>query len=344
VTFEVINPINGNYRYDILLDKPFTSTANGASRLFVQIAWDTRDYNNTDSGSEKAPVGAGAALPIGINTLATAQKNADLSFTVRSPKPIPLSARGSGTVVIEGHPAVDVDGNGVLDRLPVKSAYKHFPITDAAAVARRSVVDIEKCKQCHQPHLSLHGNNRTDEVQACVTCHNPNATDIVYRTSGPETPIDFKRMVHAIHAGGMRQTPFVVIGFGGSVNDFSGVRFPRNLAECYACHYSGKYGLPLSAGTLATTVSTGTVYGPPKIVDGDPTNDRNITPIASVCSACHDHGEARDHMIRTGGASFSALQADIDSGLVRERCVNCHGRGKDKDVLRVHEHEDGSGL
>ena len=95
-------------------------------------------------------------------------------------------------MVIEGHPALDVNGDGVLDRLPVKSVYRHFRILDATIVPRRAVVDIEKCKQCHQPHLSLHGNNRTDEIQACVTCHNPNATDIAYRTSGAETPIDFK--------------------------------------------------------------------------------------------------------------------------------------------------------
>ena len=75
-------------------------------------------------------------------------------------------------------------------------------------------------------------------------------------------------------------------------------------------------------------------------MDGDPGNDRNITPIAAVCSACHDDLEAREHMVRTGRASFWALQADIDAGRVRERCVTCHGPGKDKDVLRVHEHED----
>jgi OmcA/MtrC family decaheme c-type cytochrome len=343
VTFEVFNPLNGNVRYDIKADPPFTSTANGASRLFVQIAWDTRDYNNTGSGSEKTPVGGAPALPIGINALTAARDVGGLLYQVRSPRPLPLSAKGSGTVVIEGHPAIDVNGDGVLDRLPVKSVYRHFAITDATVVARRATVDIEKCKRCHQPHLSLHGNNRTDEIQVCVTCHNPNATDIAYRTSGPETPIDFKRMVHAIHAGGMRQTPFVVIGRNGSVNDFSGVRFPGKLNECFTCHISGKYGLPLKPGTLATTVWTGSAYGTPKVLDADPTNDRNITPIAAVCSACHDSRDARTHMVQTGGASFSALQSEIDAGRVAERCVRCHGPGKDKDVLRVHEHEDGSG-
>ena len=66
-------------------------------------------------------------------------------------------------------------------------------------------------------------------------------------------------------------------------------------------------------------------------------NDLNITPTAAVCSGCHADGEARRHMERTGGASFAALQQQIaTNGQFRERCVNCHGRGKEKDVDRVH--------
>ena len=46
-----------------------------------------------------------------------------------------------------------------------------------------------------------------------------------------EESIDFKRMVHGIHAGqadkgGFRTKGLVVYGFGGSVNDFSEVRYP----------------------------------------------------------------------------------------------------------------------
>jgi hypothetical protein len=41
---------------------------------------------------------------------------------------------------------------------------------------------------------------------------------------------------------------------------------------------------------------------------------------------------------RQGGV-FGVLQADIDSGRVRERCVDCHGRGRDKDVRKVHQIE-----
>jgi hypothetical protein len=59
--------------------------------------------------------------------------------------------------------------------------------------------------------------------------------------------------------------------------------------------------------------------------------------MAAVCSACHDSDKNRSHMERNG-ASFSALQHQITDGTVRERCASCHGRGRAKDVLRVHSH------
>lgn len=237
---------------------------------------------------------------------------------------------------LEGHPAADLDGNGVFET-PVqeRSVFKFFPITGTSIVPRRKVVDVAKCLECHQPHLSLHGSNRTDEPQVCAICHNPNQTDIPFRTSGPETPIDFKHMVHAIHSSSIRHTPYVVIGRNGTVNDFSHVVFPRNLRNCLNCHIDGTFELPLAPTVLGTTLATGSTYGSPKVIDTNPANDLKITPTAAVCSACHDDRETRDHML-AGGARFGVLQADLDSGAVRERCVNCHGRGRERDVRKEH--------
>ena len=47
-------------------------------------------------------------------------------------------------------------------------------------------------------------------------------------------------------------------------------------------------------------------------------------------------GEDRTHMERSG-ASWKALQADIDAGKIRERCADCHGPGKQKDVRKMHD-------
>ena len=152
--------------------------------------------------------------------------------------------------------------------------------------------------------------------------------------------IDFKRMVHAIHGASIRETPFVVIGFNHSVNDFSKVKFPAKVRNCLNCHLDNTFELPLQPGVLASTIFTNSVITLPKnIVNNNPDDDLNITPTAAVCSSCHDDRETRRHMERNGG-SFAALQSSINSGQVRERCVNCHGPGKEKSVRKVHLSDD----
>ncbi|HWR49619.1 MAG TPA: hypothetical protein VN428_00830 [Bryobacteraceae bacterium] len=304
----------------------------------MQVGWNTLDYNNTGSGSELLRSGAGAALPIGVDALLLSVPNGDGTYTLRSPA-LPAQATGTGVSALEGHPAAPDPATGAFTvRVPVKSIYRYFAIT-GQVVARRQVVDVAKCKNCHGT-LTLHGNNRTDEPLVCVICHNPNATDIPYRQigDGPESPLDFKYMVHAIHGTKRRQTPFVIIGRGHSINDFSDVRFPAEPSDCTVCHLPGTNALPLGSNVLGTTIVTqSTLRDGPPIVNNDPADDLNITPMAAVCSACHDSADNRRHM-ESRGASFAALQQQIASGVVRERCGDCHGKGKEKDVLRVHHH------
>lgn len=280
----------------------------------------------------------------------------------------------AGRVGIEGHPVC----NGIVGcpsgppyaAIPVRSETADFsfvasttPVSAMVPDQRRQVVDFAtKCAKCHDgarlsgngtpiPRLSLHGSNRNENLKLCVMCHNPNQTDVPYRvvtadarTSGAETAIDFKRMVHSIHAGKFRTSPFIVIGFNTSINDFSGVRFPARLSDCTNCHIDngtkGTFELPLAASIPGTTVTTGSVYavaaGATRTIDVNPFNDLKITPTAATCSGCHDKAEVRSHMIRTGGASFATQQQAIGLS-VKERCANCHGPGKEESVRRAHE-------
>jgi OmcA/MtrC family decaheme c-type cytochrome len=361
VTFSVTNPQTGAF-YNLATDPAWTQTASGASRLFLQIAWNTRDYTNTDSGSNTVG-GRGAAMPIPVNALAAnVAVNGDGTYTAMAPLPIPVTASGSGAVIMEGHPAGQDATGAWTVRVPVKSAYRYFPITDATAVPRRQIVDVNKCMTCHRsdgtgvaPRLTLHGNNRTEEPQVCVACHNPNNTDIVFRLATdakvqigsftyPEQSLDFKRLVHGIHASaaGFRRNPLVVIGFNHTVFDASTLtRFPGRLRNCTICHIdngrSGTFELPLGSNVLGPSFDTksfnanGTVT-----IDTSPVNDVKISPTAAVCSSCHDGRETISHMIRTGGASFATNATALGTGAVRERCVNCHGAGREESVRRAH--------
>jgi len=199
--------------------------------------------------------------------------------------------------------------------------------------------------------LSLHGNNRTDEPGVCAVCHNPNATDAGRRPSTGgvltggvdgklEESIDVKTMIHAIHAGqagkgGFRTKGITVYGFGGSVNDFSNVVFPGKLNDCTACHSGTSYQLtgawdaPTANGILGTTISTGASAS-------DAADNLRITPVAAVCSSCHDGAVARAHMQDAfNAANFSATQATI-SAAAPEACSFCHGAGRVLDVKVMH--------
>jgi OmcA/MtrC family decaheme c-type cytochrome len=331
VQFSITDPTNNDVPYDIHTDAPFTQCAGGASRLSVNVAWDTADYTNRDSGSTPA-------LPIMMNPLnacgGNSTDNGDGTFTVTSTVAIPATAEGSAAALIEGHPALDADDDGIIDRIAVTNAVDYAPITDATASARRSLVNIEKCDDCHN-QLSLHGNNRTDKPEVCVTCHNPNMTDIgrrgdpcVATLGADDQTIDFKRMIHAIHASGYNDQPFGVCGFGNSVHLFE-VQYPGRLNNCEGCHNPDSYYPVDPALVLGTTADV----NDPAVV----TDDVVISPNTSVCSACHIDPLAIQHMQQNGG-DFDARKA-ADSSLISasvETCAVCHGKGRVADVKEVH--------
>jgi OmcA/MtrC family decaheme c-type cytochrome len=79
-----------------------------------------------------------------------------------------------------------------------------------------------------------------------------------------------------------------------------------------------------------------------RTINVNPFEDVKVSPTAAACSACHDRAEIKSHMVRTGGASFATTQQAIGT-TVKERCVSCHGPGKEEDVRKAHEIRSGSG-
>jgi len=233
----------------------------------------------------------------------------------------------------------------------VTSAVGYGNVAGGAPVVRRTVVDIAKCDVCHSV-LALHGNNRNDNTQVCVACHNPASTDVGMRqglaAAMPgidglwEQSIDFKYMIHSIHDGGVRGaagSPFVIYGFGGSINNFTDVVYPGQINRCDACHEGTSYYPVNDSAVQATTHFTGLSKETP-----NPTTPGN--PIAtsanmSVCSACHFDATTQAHMEQMGGSTTVAKDAEgrtIPSSNPAniETCSVCHGAGGVADVQVVH--------
>ncbi len=341
VTFSVTDPTNGDAPYDIASAAGFTSA--GAS-LGIKIGWSTTDIGNHASGAKYGQ-------PVSINALTTAVAGAvPGTYTVAAAVPVPAMLPGQAAslrVTMDGRVMGDVTTAGTFtDRLAVKSAFKDFAIAGAVA-PRRTVVDMAKCAVCHDT-LSLHGGNRTNEPGVCVVCHNPNATDASQRpaTAGVltggvdgklEESIDFRTMIHAIHAGeaangGFREKGITVYGYGGRAVSFAEVVFPGNLANCTACHTATSYQLggqwvnTGSSGLLTTTSSTGAL-------PDDAADDLKTTWTAAVCASCHDSSDAAHHMVINGALFNQTLP--VASAQV-EKCSTCHGVGGDFDVKKVH--------
>jgi OmcA/MtrC family decaheme c-type cytochrome len=341
VTIRVVDPTNGNAPYDIKANPgPFQGDP-GAS-LAVDIAWSTRpDFTNTGSGSATATTGS-PAQPFRIDFKATAVPDPAFpgGFKATALRAIPADATGSGSALIEGRPTVDVDGNGTRERIPVASAGKAFAITDAAPVAYREVVDIAKCNDCHK-QLTLHGEGRTGNAELCATCHNPNATDIARRVAGSnceavtgtldDQSIDFKFMVHAIHAGAI--AGYKVCGYNNTGYDFSYVTYPGKLNNCEGCHLPDTYYPPDAATALATTIDAAPAANPDR---STPLGDTAITPATTVCSTCHTSAVAKAHMEQNNGSFTAVKAADSTIALPPETCGTCHGPGRSADVKTVH--------
>lgn len=204
-------------------------------------------------------------------------------------------------------------GNGVVNADSVDGWDKH----DGA--------NTQSCSSCHL-QLAYHGS-RTNNVQACIVCHNPQRTDVNTGTRRGELSeldgqyeesLDFKRLIHAVHSASNKRIDPLYVGTANSRPSQEGdaVRghsFPGVISNCKSCHIedenSGKWTFDLEQlpegmiGSTAITADWASIgnYATEGAVrhdfDGtDPASPAShkghmkMTPIASVCSSCHDAG------------------------------------------------------
>ena len=280
VTFRVVDPTNGNRPYDIDADAPFTAQGAG---LTMFLAWPSNEYTNDGVGT-----GLGQPKRIALLT-ANPPRNADGSYTLSltGPNAVTLPTTGTITVELEGHPVVDGEN------VPVTTEVEYFGAGTSAAEPRRVVVDTQKCNTCHAglhglPWLSAHGENRNNNVQACVICHNPSATDKARADAaagGPkdDTSIDMKWMIHVIHAQGMRREPVTIYGFG---NPPAAHQFPAisNMA-CVTCHTNETQRTRERPDGVSVEAWDTTVDANAYAVIAD---NVRIPGMVAACTSCHD--------------------------------------------------------
>jgi OmcA/MtrC family decaheme c-type cytochrome len=260
-------------------------------------------------------------------------------YTLPASAAIPAAASGSYTIGLEGY----LTPAGSTDRFAAVSPMRAFAVTDAMAAPRRTVVDSARCDGCHYD-VAGHGGSRKG-AQYCTMCHNPNKAnnERIGRREGTTVlaeTVDFKVMIHKIHAGEELSQPYLLYGFpapsianpDGTAIDFAETRYPRSRAECAACHAPGTFGLPLAAGVLPSTAAELTCSEPADSdADAFCTNPfwtitalLRMPPTTAVCTGCHDSSAAVAH-------------AQVNTTATgQEACATCHGPGKDHDVAKVH--------
>jgi OmcA/MtrC family decaheme c-type cytochrome len=246
---------------------------------------------------------------------------------------------------------------------------------------RRKVVDSDKCSNCHE-WFEGHGGNRVYQTQVCVMCHVPglatsgrgipDATISTWSFAGamqaivdfwkfdktatnaalklPVTTNNFKDMIHGIHAGRDRVTPFRDARdrtpSAIQLLDFARMDFPGKLSACETCHVAGTYSSVPMNSLPSTYESVDAAYDA-SIASGTATpalakaalstvngTDRVTSPFAAACVSCHDAPSAKAHMTTQGGKLQVTRNGVVAGG---EACLTCHGPGKAEDPAVVHK-------
>lgn len=308
----------------------FTATVNGApatsplTSLTATIAGPNTDY--TTEWQAKIQ-GSGS---VGSLTLVDASTG---TYSYVFPTAIPASATGSYTVGLEGY----LQPNASSPHYAAVNPVFAFAVTDATPQPRRQIVALDNCNNCHHA-LSAHGGSRTNP-QYCVLCHNPanydspGAPRFQTTTSVGAEALDFRHMLHKIHAGTKLGEAYVIGGYplpsatnpAGTQNNFAEIRYPAPLTACDACHTNRSWTLPMTASPAYAPTTFGFMSCDPAAGSNasaycaNPfwtvTSTAQVQPQTSVCTSCHD-------------APYTLAHAQVNttpSGA--EACATCHGPG-----------------
>ncbi|MBI2893733.1 MAG: OmcA/MtrC family decaheme c-type cytochrome [Deltaproteobacteria bacterium] len=206
-----------------------------------------------------------------------------------------------------------------------EATYDFVPDGTANAESR-DIVQTETCQNCHGWEFHGHGGNRLT-VQGCVTCHNAGNTDPNGSPDGvlPGETLDFKVMIHKIHAGGELQSipgedgevwddpsteedesadngEYAIWGYRDAKHEWWKVGFPAKIENCTACHQG----------------------------DGAEADNWQTNPSRAACGSCHDE---IDFSLEEEEGGHGGDDQDDDDG-----CLDCHEEdGLAAGVAEAHD-------
>ncbi len=292
------------------------------------MAGPTTDYGYTSFGS-----GTTSTPGYVTESAAKATCNSSGSCSYTFTHAIPASATGTYTMAGEALVSQTVLG-GTTDQQVVsvgaKNPVVNFSVDGSPVAPRRTVVALSNCNNCHVA-LSLHGNLR-NQTEYCVLCHNPSNTDASQRPNAvvasdrklPPQGINFNLLVHRLHDGVNAAAddpkhPYIVVGYMGSHNDFSGTLFPAMspageatyMQNCAMCHVNSteQNDLPLMGNLNQVTDPQGWI--------------NPVGPISSACSGCHVSKDEASHFL-------------ANTNSLGESCSVCHSAGSQFAVDAEH--------
>jgi len=292
------------------------------------MAGPTTDYGNTSFGSNVTT--PGYVTESAAKASCTSGGACMYTFT----HTIPAKATGTYAIGVEARRTETVpelvDGATVQTPIEYGAPNKvvYFSVDGSPVTPRREVVALSNCNGCHVS-LQVHGALRNN-TEYCVMCHNPSNTDASTRASAvvasdktqPPQGINFNLLVHRIHDGvnvvANGGKPYIVVGYGGSHNDFSGVLFPAmspsgsatDLANCAMCHVKSSEQNDLNLTGLNPVTDPQGLINP-------------VQAFTSACTGCH-----------VGVAPASHALSNTTS--LGEACAVCHTSGAAFAVDQVH--------
>ncbi len=297
---------------------------------FIQftIAGPTTDYGYTSFGSDTA------STP-GYVTESAAKANCNSAGTCSYTFTHSIPAAATGTYTIGGEARMSVTvlpgtTSAQTVNISASNPVMNFSVDGSPVTPRRTVVALSNCNHCHVD-LSLHGGLRNN-TEYCVLCHNPSNTDASQRANAvvasdkalPPQGINFSLLVHRIHDGvngpaDGEKNPYIVVGYMGSHNDFSGILYPAMspagdatyLQDCSMCHVNST-----EQNDLPLMINLNPVMNPQGWINPD-------QPTSAACGGCHVSKAEAAHFL-----------ANTDS--LGEACTVCHSAGAQFAVDAVH--------